>query len=97
MKSLFILLLCMITFTTISAQGKPTPQAIPQGQTFDLDSKSSTVNPKDPETLKKNATLTTNNAIYKGATVPVYVSKAGKLFIIIKSKNDNWYRKYLTL
>ena len=85
---MFILLLC--AFSTVQAQNAP------QGQTFNLDTKAKT--PKTQEELAKNAKLTTNKAIYKDVTYPVYVTTNNKYFIIVKAvSSGNWYRKYLKL
>lgn len=63
-------------------------KVIPQGKIFDLD-KPSTAIPVKP-------TITTNTATYQGKSIPVYVSKNGKLFVIMTSKKTGKeYKRYL--
>jgi len=38
---------------------------------------------------------TADNAIYKGESYTVYISKNNKLFIFVTSKKGNKYKKYL--
>lgn len=49
----------------------------------------------DVKPIKKEFTLTSDVATYKGINYPVYMSKKGKLFIIVTSKSGKEYRKYL--
>ena len=58
------------------------PITIPQGQTYNLD--------------KQDEQQTTNTAIYKGKTYPVFATSKGKLFIkLISEKTGKEYRKYI--
>jgi len=91
MKQVILALLLVCTFGVIQAQ----TGSVPQNKVFNLDSVNKQ-NPKDPQSMLKNSTLTTNKAIYNGVECPVYQSKNGKLFILVKSKSTgNYYRKYL--
>jgi hypothetical protein len=56
-----------------------------QQKVYNLDKKDSVANYK----------TTGDVAVYKGETCPVYISKNGKLFIFVISKNGNKYKKYL--
>lgn len=49
----------------------------------------------DTQDLKQSAKITGDVAVYKGINYPVYMSKTGKLFIIVVSKSGKEYRKYL--
>lgn len=92
MKQVILALLLFCAFTTVQAQSTNAPK----GKVFNLDSTSKKLDPKDPTTLANNAKLTDNSAIYNGTTYPVYMSKSGKLFIIVQAKTSkNWYRKYI--
>jgi hypothetical protein len=53
-------------------------------QVYNLDKK------KDSSAVK-----TTDVAIYKGKTLPVYKSARGKLFIYVVSKSGKTYKKYI--
>ena len=58
------------------------PVTIPQGRTYNLD--------------KQDESKTTNTAIYKGVSYPVYATSKGKLFIKLGSeKTGKEYRKYI--
>lgn len=86
MKQL-IIMICLLITVSLSANSQ---------KIFNLDTAKSKVDYTNPETLKKNSTLTNNIAIYKGVKYPVYKSKNNKLFIVVQSqKTKNWYRKYL--
>lgn len=64
---------------------------VPVNKVFNLDIKSE-------EDNKRNATLTTNTAIFEGVTYPAYVTnKSNKLFIIIPDTKNlgNYKRKYI--
>lgn len=88
MKTLLTLILSLIGYISFS-------QSIPQNKIFNLDTIGK-INPKDSISVSKNADKTSNTAIYKGRSLPVYTSKKGKLFIVVQSeKTKNWYRKYL--
>ena len=85
MKTLLLCLLSIQGFSQIKINLKKEPvtinYTIPQGKVFNLDDE---------------GTLTTNKAIYKGETYPVYVTKKGKLFIkLINPKTQKPYRKYI--
>jgi hypothetical protein len=60
-------------------------QTFAQSKTYNLDQKKDTV----------NYTQTKDFAVYHGETLPVYISKNGKLFIFVVSKSGNKYKKYL--
>ncbi len=49
----------------------------------------------DKKTDSISYTLTKDVAIYHGEKLPVYISKTGKLFIIVTSKKGNKYKKYI--
>jgi hypothetical protein len=52
-------------------------------------------NPKDSASLVKNSVIS-GVWLYKGKYVTLYKSKSGKEYILIKSKNGNFYKKYIT-
>jgi hypothetical protein len=60
-------------------------QTFAQSKTYNLDQKKDTV----------SYTQTKDFAVYHGETLPVYISKKGKLFIFVVSKSGNKYKKYL--
>jgi hypothetical protein len=85
MKTLLLLLLSIPAFSQVKVQIKKAlvtiDYTIPQGKVFNLDDE---------------GTLTTNTAIYKKETYPVYVTKKGKLFIkLVNPKTQKEYRKYI--
>ena len=87
-----ILLLCLILSITILTL--PVYAQL-QGHTYDLDS-SATKKPKTESELISDSEQTADYAIYKGIRYPVYKSKTGKIFIIVKAKTSgNLYRKYI--
>lgn len=49
----------------------------------------------DQKTDSVSYTQTKDFAVYHGETLPVYLSKKGKLFIFVVSKSGNKYKKYL--
>lgn len=51
-------------------------------------------NPKDSASLIKNSIIS-GVWLYKGKYVTLYKSKLGKEYILIKSKNGNFYKKYI--
>jgi hypothetical protein len=60
-------------------------QTFAQSKVYNLDKKADSV----------SYTKTKDIAIYHGETLPVYMSKNGKLFIIVTSKKGNQYKKYI--
>lgn len=90
MKALLVAIMMIISLLSI-AQDKKT--IVPQGQVFNLDTMSKAK--VTVESLTKTATKTSNTAIYKGDNYPVYQSNRGKLFIVIVSRNGNYYKRYV--
>lgn len=82
MKSLFIIILILCTFT-VSAQ-----------RVINLDSLKKA--PKTEVQLMEHSVKTEDVAIYKGTKYPIRRSDNGKLFIIVQSPTSkNYYRKYI--
>lgn len=80
----------MLSFICITL----TTTAQVQAKVFNLDSVSKA--PKTEAELISNSVKTTHIAIYKGTKYPVYYSRTGKLFIVVKSTtSNNLYRKYI--
>lgn len=100
MKKLLHLLLfisCLITAQEIKLStkvaGANISTAIPIGKVFNLDVKT----PKTKEQQIGKSTITSNTAIYKGITYPVYQTEKGKLFIVYPNKDKTGYsKKYIT-
>lgn len=106
MKKLLFLLLVNVSFLlfaqsvklstkvagiNVGTSIKTTKTSVPQGKTFNLDYKSK-------ESLLKNSTITTNKAIFKDTSYPVYATNKGKLFIIYPHKDvesRGYVKKYL--
>lgn len=85
MKKLLSLLLMATIAFSVSAQ------KIPVNKVFNLD--------KDRQTLQEcvaGSKLTSNVALLKNDTLPVYLSDKGKLFVAILNKKQTGYtKKYL--
>lgn len=62
---------------------------VPSNKTFNLDVKQ----PKSKTQLVGNSTLTSNTAIYKSNSLPVYQTKTGRLFVIYPNKDNTGYNK----
>ena len=96
MKQLFILLLMSISFL-LSAQTKVSTKvlgttistSIPTNKVFNLDIKT----PKTQSQQIGKGTITSNKAIYKKDSYPVYQTEKGKLFIVYPNKDNTGYNK----
>lgn len=85
MKYLFVFLLFFTSFA-VSAQSR----------IINLDSARKT--PKTELQLTRDAEKTTMLAIYKGIQYPIYLTKKGKHFIIVRAMSSgNWYRRYIDI
>ena len=96
MKNLLLLLLVCISYT-LTAQLKVSTKVagtpIPINKVFNLDVKT----PKTKEQLLFKSSVTSNTAIYKAVTYPVYQTDKGKLFIVYPNKDKTGYsKKYIT-
>lgn len=86
-----ILLLSLFPLLSYSQDNKQNSQPI-QGQYFDLDVKHT----KTQEDCLINSNPTNNKAKYKNVEYPVYLTKNGKLFIVVLNKQGTgYYRKYI--
>lgn len=78
--------------TTVTTKSVKAQAPIPSGQVYNLDTKI----PKTQEQCLKDATPTSNTAIFKNNNHPVYSTSKGKLFIVLPNKeNTGYYRKYI--
>jgi hypothetical protein len=91
MKKLFVLLFSLLTMA-VAAQTTSTKS--PENYVFNLDEKAQVKTTK--ESLVKTSKLTSNTCVYKGAKHPVYMSSRGKYFIVVLSRNGNYYKKYIS-
>lgn len=103
MKNPLILLLLTISII-VSAQsikiskkvlGTTISTSIPTNKIFNLDVKKPKVPKTQPEQIAKSI-ITSNTAIYKNISYPVYATTKGKLFIVYPNKDNTGYnKKYL--
>ena len=102
MKQLFIILLMSVSFSLIGQTkvstkvlGTTISTSIPTNKIFNLDIKKPKVPKTQSEQIAKS-TITSNTAIYKHITYPVYATTKGKLFIVYPNKDNTGYnKKYL--
>ena len=102
MKQLFIILLMSVSFSLIGQTkvstkvlGTTISTSIPTNKIFNLDIKKPKVPKTQSEQIAKS-TITSNTAIYKNITYPVYATTKGKLFIVYPNKDNTGYnKKYL--
>ena len=95
-KLLFLLLLTIsigVTAQSIKVSNKvlgtSISTTIPVNKIFNLDVKK----PKTQAEQLVKSTITSNKAIYKKNTYPVYQTSKGKLFIVYPNKDNTGYNK----